>query len=68
MSFELDKLSRSLVLEQANKLSLNISKTNFIIFSNKKCDDNCKISINSMDITRVVVTKFLGVHLDFQLK
>ena len=31
-----------------------------------KCDDNCKISINGMD-TRVVVTKFLGVHLDFQL-
>ena len=63
MSFELDKLSRSLV---SGKLSLNISKTNFIIFSNKKCDDNCKISINGMD-TRVVVTKFLGVHLDFQL-
>ena len=39
-----------------------------MIFSNKKCDDNyCKISINGMDITRVFVTKFLGVHLDFQL-
>ena len=37
MSFELDKLSRWF---QANKLSLNISKTNFMIFSNKKCDDN----------------------------
>ena len=45
---------------------LNISKTNFIIFINKKCGDNCKISINGMD-TRVVVTKVLGVHLDFQL-
>ena len=31
-----------------------------------KCDDNCKISINGMD-TSVVVTEFLGVHLDFQL-
>ena len=30
-----------------------------------KCD-NCKISINGMD-TRLVVTEFLGVHLDFQL-
>ena len=49
---------------QANKLSLNIYKTNVIIISNKKCDDNSKISIN---ITRVVVTNFLGVHLDFQL-
>ena len=64
MSFELDKLSRWF---QANKLSLNVSKINFMIFSNNKCDDNCKISIHGMDITRVVVTKFLGVHLDFQL-
>ena len=64
MSFELDKLSRWF---QANKLSLNVSKTNFMIFSNKNCDDNHTISINGMDITRVFVTKFLGVHLDFQL-
>ena len=43
MSFELDKLSRWF---QANKyLSLNVSKTNFIIFSNKKCDDNHMIYI-----------------------
>ena len=38
-----------------------------MIFSNKKCDDDFKISINGMDITRVFVTKFLGVHLDSQL-
>ena len=63
MSFELDKLSRWF---QAKKLSLNVSKTNFMIFSNKKCNDNHMISINGMDITRVFVTKFLGVHLDFQ--
>ena len=37
-----------------------------MIFNNKKCDDNYTISINGMNITRVVVTKFLGVHLDFQ--
>ena len=48
MSFELDKMSRWF---QANKLSLNVSKTNFMIFSNKKGDDNYKISINGMDIT-----------------
>ena len=65
MQFELDKLSRWF---QANKLSIDISKINFMIFSNKKCDDNyCKISINRLDITGVVVTTFLGVHLDFQL-
>ena len=39
MSHELDifKLNRWF---RANKLSLNVSKTNFMIFSNKKCDDN----------------------------
>ena len=42
MSFELDKLSRWF---QANKLSLNVSKTNFRIFSNKNCDDSLTISI-----------------------
>ena len=61
MSLELYKLSRWF---QANKLSLNVSKTNFMIFNNKKCDDNYMLSIN---ITRVFVTKFRGVHLDFQL-
>ena len=38
-----------------------------MIFNNKKCDDNYTISINGMNITRVFVTTFLGVHLDFQL-
>ena len=63
MSFELGKLSWRF---QANKLSLNVSKTNFMIFNNKKCDYNYTISINGMNITRVFVTKFIGVHLDFQ--
>ena len=44
-----------------------MSNYNFMIFHNKKCDDNYTISINGMNITRVFVTKFLGVHLDFQL-
>ena len=38
-----------------------------MIFSNKKCDDNYTISINGVDVTRVFVTQFLDVHLDFQL-
>ena len=61
MSHELDKLNRWF---RANKLSLNVSKTNFMIFSNKKCDDNYSVSINGMEITRVYVTKFLGVYMD----
>ena len=38
-----------------------------MIFSNKKCDDNYSVSINGMEITRVYVTKFLGVYMDSQL-
>ena len=59
MSHELDKLN---IWFRANKLSLNVSKTNFMIFSNKKCDDKYSVSINDMGITRVYVTKFLGVY------
>ena len=64
MSHELDKLNKWF---RANKLSLNVSKTNFMIFSNKKCDVNYSVSINGMEITRVYVTKFIGVFMDSQL-
>ena len=47
---------------QVNKLSLNIAKTNFMIFGNKQCEDN-----HGMNIERVYVTKFLGVHIDSHL-
>ena len=52
---------------QVNKLSLNIAKTNFMIFGNKQCEDNHVVSINGMNIKRVYVTKFLGVHIDSHL-
>ena len=64
MSHELDKLNRWF---RANKLSLNVSKTNFMIFFNKKCDDNYSVRINGMEINRVYVTTFLGVYMDSQL-
>ena len=34
---------------QVNKLSLNIAKTNFMIFCNKQCEYNHVISINCMN-------------------
>ena len=52
---------------QVSKLSLNIFKTNFMIFGNKQCEDNHVVSINGMNIKRVCVTKFLGVHIDSNL-
>ena len=52
---------------QVNKLSLNVAKTNFMIFGNKIFEENYMISINGMNINRVYVTKFLGVHIDSKL-
>lgn len=50
----------------ANKLSLNVTKTNFIVFSgNKKyCKDLCIIIINKTEITQVTKVKFLGGLVD----
>ena len=64
VSTELSKLHSLL---QVNTLSLNIAKTNFMNFGNKQCEDNHVVSLNGMDIKRVYVTKFLGVHIDSHL-
>ena len=49
-----------------NKLSLNISKTKFILFRsiNKKPKENVKITINNINIDQVKRTNFLGVIID----
>ena len=57
---------------QTNRLSLNVNKTNFIIFTSpqKKYDLNIvtdQISINGTLIKQVQSTKFLGVYLDQHL-
>ena len=52
---------------QVNKPSRNVAKTNFMIFGNKRFEENYMISINGMNINRVYVTKFLGVHIDSKL-
>ena len=64
VSQELDKLN---IWFRVNKLSLNISKTNFIIFGNRKHTDQANITINKINIERVYVTKFLGVLIDHKL-
>ena len=52
---------------QVNKLSLNLAKTNFMIFGNKRFEENYMISIIGMNINRVYVTTFLGDHIDSKL-
>ena len=54
---------------KCNKLSLNITKTHYMVFRSprKKCSTNLAIQIDNRVIERVVKTKFLGVILDEQL-
>jgi hypothetical protein len=64
---ELRKLSEWF---KANKLSLNIKKTHYIIFKNRKksCfESNFHIAIENNILERVSVTKFLGVFVDEDL-
>lgn len=56
---------------KANKLSLNFSKTNFILFrtDKKQPPPNSKvITIDGSTIPQVTTSKFLGVHMDQSLK
>jgi hypothetical protein len=53
-----------------NKLSLNIKKTNFMIFKNKYSklpDIKVNIKIDGKDIEQVNTTKFLGILIDDKL-
>ena len=63
---ELAKLS---IWFRANKLSLNISKTNFMIFGSKHIPINSLnlLSIDRNAIERVSTVKFLGVVIDDKL-
>ena len=53
----------------SNKLSLNIDKTNFMVFKtkNKRVLANNDVKINNTKLTRVISTKFLGIILDENL-
>ena len=66
LSKQLDKLNSWFVV---HKLSLNVSKTNYMIFGNKKIDKymNICVRINGLSIDRVYNTKFLGVMIDDKL-
>ena len=57
---ELDQLQNWLIL---NKLSININKTNYIIFSNKKEKQDYELSLDDVKIIKVNSTKKIGcVH------
>ena len=50
-----------------NKLSLKLLKTNYMLFQNRLPDIEINLFINNQQITRVHVTKFLGVYIDESL-
>ena len=65
MQLELSKLYNWLL---ANKLTLNISKTHFIVFHRAKHKNyNINIEINKVVIEQVKHTTFLGVIFDDNL-
>ncbi len=64
MNTELQKVSAWLL---ANKLSLNISKSNFLLISSRKTDKSIKLKINSKDLKQENYTKHLGVIIDNNL-
>lgn len=61
MNTELDKIA---VWFKVNMLSLNILKTNYMLFGNKLCDKEYQIEIEGNLIEKVDNTKFVGVYLD----
>ena len=64
-----DELVKISAWFRVNKLSLNISKTNFMLFSNKHSDKNeiINLTIDGTKIVQVFETKFLGVIIDHNL-
>ena len=49
-----------------NKLSLNVKKTNVMVFGNKHINEALKIRINNEDIVKLSETKLLGIYIDFR--
>ena len=52
---------------KANKLSLNIQKTNYMLFSNTITPISTDIIFDNSPISRVNCTKFLGIFIDDKL-
>ena len=65
MNLELIKLN---IWLQANKLTLNTTKTHYMVFDRgKKQSGNNLLTLNNKSIGYVKFTKFLGVIIDEQL-
>ena len=61
---EMDKLH---VWFAVNRLSINVTKTNCMMFGNRKLNTSIFIKINIQALDRVEVTKCLGILIDDKL-
>ena len=61
------ELQRVSVWLLANKLSLNVSKSNFLLISSRKTDRNIKLKINNRDLKQENYAKYLGGIIDNKL-
>lgn len=65
LNIELEKLYHWF---SANKLTLNIKKTNYILFNlNNRDSTTFNLKINGLEILQVSATKFLGITVDEKL-
>lgn len=62
------EMNRILDWLKANRLSLNIEKTKFMLFTHSSVDPNSlNISLNNINVERVNSRKFLGITIDERL-
>lgn len=64
IEYEMTKLKKWF---DVNKLSLNLKKTKFMVFGNRKINESVALSIDGVDIERVFEFRFLGVIMDDKL-
>ena len=57
------ELGKLFVWFSVNKLSLHLSKTNYILFRNRSADTDLNIRINTINVTRIQSSKFLALLL-----
>ena len=61
------ELAKLFVWFSINKLSLNLGKTNYMLFRSRPPDLELHLKINNAEIPKVTATKFLGIIIDDRL-
>ena len=61
------ELAKLFVWFSVNRLSLNLCKTNYMLFNSRPPDNVLALTINNVALPRVAATKFLGIIIDDKL-